>query len=182
MNPTLIDILTGLAGNVVAPLVKGVLENKIGVGNTALVETVVKSIAAGAGVPVEALPQTAQSNPALVEQAIVQVESITPYYVDLYKAGVAGQFALLQAESAEGPWQSGWRWGWMYLLAFFWLWRIVILPVVNAALGSSIEAIDLGIMLTLTSWFIAMYMGGHTIKDLGTKAIEAVREWKGKSA
>lgn len=181
MNPALIDILVSLAGNVAAPLVKGVLENKIGAGNAALVETVVKSIATSAGVSVEQLPQVAQQQPAVVEQAIAQAETVTPFYLDLYKAGLTGQFALLQAESAEGPWQSGWRWGWMYLLAFFWLWRIVILPVVNALVGSAIEAIDLGIMLTLTSWFIAMYMGGHTIKDLGTKAIEAVREWKGKA-
>jgi hypothetical protein len=182
VSTALISILLGLATDVGAPLVKSILENKIGAGNTAMVETVVKSIAANAGVTVEALPDLAAANPQVVQQAILQTEEITPEYVQLYSAGLANQFALLQAETAEGPWQSGWRWGWMYLLAFLWVWRIVVLPVVNAALGASIEAIDLGIMLTLTSWFIAMYMGGHTVKELGKNAIDAVREWKARSA
>jgi hypothetical protein len=181
VNPALIGVLIGLASDVGAPIVKSILENKIGAGNTALVETVVRSIAANAGVPIDTLPQVAQERPAIVQEAIIQTEAVSPHYVELYTAGLTGQFALAQAEIAEGFWPSAWRWGWMYLLAFLWVWRIVVLPVTNAALGANIETIDLGIMLTLTSWFIAMYMGGHTIKELGKNAIDAVREWKGKA-
>jgi hypothetical protein len=30
-----------------------------------------------------------------------------------------------------------------------------------------IEMIDIATLMTLTSWFMALYMGGHTVKDLG---------------
>jgi hypothetical protein len=60
-----------------------------------------------------------------------------PELIALYAAGLEGQFALLQAETREGFWQSFWRYGWMYLLAIFWIWRIIIGPIVNQRLGSA---------------------------------------------
>ncbi|MBX8828080.1 hypothetical protein HBA93_20970, partial [Ochrobactrum sp. SFR4] len=86
--------------------------------------------------------------------------------IALWSQGLTGQFALLEAETKQGGWVSAWRWGWMYLLGFFWIWRIVLLPIVNASFGSSIETIDLAVLLTLTAWFISLYMGGHTVKEL----------------
>ena len=85
----------------------------------------------------------------------------------VYLQGLEGQFALLQGESKEGIVQSAWRWGWMYLLAAFWVWRIVILPLLNRGNAAPVEAVDIGLLLTLTSIFCGLYMGGHTLKDLG---------------
>jgi len=56
--------------------------------------------------------------------------------------------------------------GWMYLLAGFWIWRILIVPVLGG-FGLHVEAVDFGVLLTLTSWFMGLYMGGHTVKELG---------------
>ena len=103
---------------------------------------------------------------------------MAPELIQLWQAGLAGQFALLQAEQREAWYQSAWRWGWMYLLAVFWIWRIMIVPVLNHGAATPIEAIDLAVLLTLTTWFISLYMGGHTIKALGESAINAVRNWK----
>lgn len=174
-----LTILANLAGQFGAPLVKSILDRTIGGDNAALADAVVRTIAGHAGVAPSKLPEIATAAPDDVRSAVLATEAIAPELVAIYARGLDGQFALLQAETAEGPLQSGWRWGWMYLLAFFWIWRLVILPIVNASLGAAIEAPDPAIMMTLTSWFIALYMGGHTVKDLGTKAIEAVREWRG---
>lgn len=180
----LTSILIGLAETVAAPLVKQVLADKFGPGSGPLVDAVTKSIANSAGVGVEQLPDLAAQHPETVKDAIVATEALAPELVGLYSAGLAGQFALLQTESAEGPLQSGWRWGWMYLLGLFWLWLVLLRPLLNATLlafGSKIavEAFDIGVLMTLTSWFIALYMGGHTIKELGANAMEAVKSLKG---
>ncbi len=93
-------------------------------------------------------------------------------------AGLAGQFALLQAEQAEGFWQSAWRWGWMYLLAFFWTCAFLLFPIVRL-FGFDLDPIDTATLGTLTGWFISLYMGGHTVKELGKQAVEAVKTWRG---
>ena len=168
-------ILLGVATEVGAPLIKRVFEDRFGKASGALAETVIKTVAEKAGVePIE----LEKLKPAELEKAVLAVETEMPELIALYAAGLEGQFALLQAETREGFWQSFWRYGWMYLLAIFWIWRIMVAPIVNQRIGSGggmmIEMVDLATLMTLTSWFMALYMGGHTVKDLGKNVIEAV--------
>lgn len=180
----LTSILVGMAVDVGAPLVRDILDRKIGGGSGKLAETVIKSIATSAGTTPEQLPDLADVNPNALEDAIRNTERVAPELIALYTAGLEGQFKLLSAETAEGPLQSGWRWGWMYLLGVFWTFYVLLFPILNAllrAFGSAvrIEVLEASILLTLTSWFIALYMGGHTLKELGKSAIDAVRTLKG---
>jgi len=142
-----------------------------------LAKGVVTSVAEKLGVPAEDIPSVPAPK---LDDAVAEVEMDMPEKIQLWSQGLTGQFALLQAETAEGPWQSGWRWGWMYLLALFWIFYILIFPVL-AALGIVVNGVDVAVLLTLTTWFISLYMGGHTIKTLGESAIDAVRTWKAKS-
>lgn len=179
----LTSILVGMAVDVGAPLVRDILSQKFGPQSGQMAEAVIKSVATSAGVPVEALPDLAAKSPAVVKEAVLQAEAMAPELIALYAAGLEGQFKMLSQETIEGPLQSGWRWGWMYLLGVFWTFYILIFPIVNAlpqALGSEIrvEVLEASILLTLTSWFIALYMGGHTLKELGKNAIDAVRTWR----
>lgn len=169
------SILVGVAAEVGAPLIKRVLEKRFGKASGELAETVIKTVAEKAGaepIDLEAL------KPADLKEAVLATEAEMPELIALYTAGLEGQFALLQAETREGFWQSFWRYGWMYLLAVFWIWRIILAPIVNQQLASTgglmIEMIDVATLMTLTSWFMALYMGGHTIKDFGKNVIEAV--------
>ena len=66
----------------------------------------------------------------------------------------------------------------MYLLGLFWIFYLLIFPIVEASTGMPIQRVDIAILMTLTTWFISLYMGGHTIKSLGESAINAVRTWK----
>jgi hypothetical protein len=174
-------ILVGVASEVGAPLIKRVLERRFGKASGDLAEAVIKTVAEKAGaepIDLEAL------KPAELKEAVLATEAEMPELIALYTAGLEGQFALLQAETREGFWQSFWRYGWMYLLAIFWIWRIMLAPIVNQRIGSAggqlIELIDVATLMTLTSWFMALYMGGHTIKDFGKNVIEAVL--KGRKA
>lgn len=60
----------------------------------------------------------------------------------------------LKAEMDKGgpTWTWAWRPGWMWLLAFVWLYALILRPLTNAALGASIEAVDLTILMTLRRW------------------------------
>lgn len=169
-------VIAGIASKVGAELVGKVLGDRFGPAGGQLAETVVKEVAKRVGVPVEQLPE---ANEKELEDAVRNVETTMPEIIALWAKGLDGQFALLQAETEQGFWQSAWRWGWMYLLAFFWIWRIVVGPAMNAW-GWPIELVDHAILLTLTTWFISLYMGGHTVKALGSSAIEAVKSMRGR--
>lgn len=175
-----LSIIAGLAADVGAPIVKKLVEERLGGAGGRIAGKVIDEIAAKAGVEPRELPD---ADPEILREAIVETEAQMPELIDLWSKGLDGQFALLQADTKEGFWQSFWRWGWMYLLALFWIWRIVVLPVVNWRItrvdhGLPIEAIEFGVLLTLTGWFISLYMGGHTLKAIGGQIADAVMGWR----
>lgn len=172
----LAPILIGVATKVGAPVVKSILEQFVGGKAGKIGGAVIDAIAGNAGVTPEELPTLPAKE---LEKAIQATEAQAPEMLELWGAGLQGQFALMQAEQQEAWYQSGWRWGWMYLLAVFWTAYVLVFPGLAAA-GIVVERIDAAILLTLTTWFISLYMGGHTVKALGESAIAAVKSWKGK--
>lgn len=159
------SVLTALALQIGVPLIAQVLTRRIGATNTALVTDVVGAIANRLGVTVAEAEVMADENPPRVIDAMRQTEQAMPEMIALHAAALEGQFALLQAEQ-RGPW---WGWAWrpltMWLLAFLWLWSIVILHVINAIWRIALPQPDLAILFSLTGVYMALYMGGHTIKD-----------------
>ncbi|MBB99173.1 MAG: hypothetical protein CML67_06505 [Rhodobacteraceae bacterium] len=172
------SLVAGIATKVGADLVGRVLGDRFGDAGGRLAGAVVGEVADALGVKVEALPSLPDEQLA---EGVKEVEARMPEIIALWARGLDGQFALLQAEQAQGGWPSAWRWGWMYLLGFMWTVRLLIVPVVDAITGSDIGVrMDVGVMMTLTSWFIALYMGGHTLKELGARGVEAVRVMRGR--
>jgi hypothetical protein len=167
--------LAAIAAKVGAPVIKGLLQATTPGVVSDIGGRIIDEIAGQAGVSAEQLPDILESNPRLVESAVVAIEADMPRLIALWEAGIQGQFALLQAETQKGGWDSAWRWGWMYLLGFFWLWLIVVVPVLNLMLPDPglVMTVSVTTVLTLTSWFIALYMGGHTLKELGTNIRDA---------
>lgn len=173
----IISAIAAAATRVGAELVGKVVGGVLGEKDGDLAETVVNTVAERLGVEPERIPA---EDPKILDNAVRDVEVAMPEIMGLWAKGLEGQFALLQAETAEGFWQSAWRWGWMYLLAVFWTFYILVFPIMSA-FGLAVERIDVLVLLTLTTWFISLYMGGHTVKALGESAINAVRSWKGKA-
>lgn len=168
-------ILAGVAAKIGAPIVRDILTRKIGPAGGALAETVIKTVAEKVGVEPEALETVKESD---LETAVLETEAIAPELLSLYLAGLEGQFELLTAETEQGGLSAAWRWGWMYLLAVFWTFTVLIFPIAKAGFGVAIDQVDIAVLMTLTTWFIGLYMGGHTVKSLGQSAIEAVKSWK----
>ncbi len=157
--------LIATAMNVGAPLVRQILSGKIGNGPTGLVMDVVDQIAKRAGVPVSKLEAVAETDPDLIHEAIEQVEAMAPEMIALYASGVEKQFALLTLETQGPRWFSAWRPLWMYFLMFLWFWNIVAVHMINAIMKWAVPQIDMTMLLSLTGLFMALYMGGHTLKD-----------------
>lgn len=161
MSAALLSVATSIG----APLVRQILSNRIGAQNADLAATVVEAVAARAGVSVPDLDRFADEHPARMVDAVREAEAMMPELIALYAQGLEGQFALLKAEG-KGPW---WGWAWrpfmMWLLAFLWLWNIVALHVANAIWKIALPPTDAATLLGLTSVYMALYMGGHTLKD-----------------
>lgn len=174
----IVTILTSIALKVGAPIIVNILKNKFGDTTGTLAGQVIEAVAKQAGVRVDELPEYAEKNPTELASAIVAVEEMTPELIALYSTGLQGQFSLALAEQKEGGLASAWRWGWMYLLGLMWVWALMIVPLVNSIATSNIKPPPPEILLTLTGWFISLYMGGHTLKELGKNAIDAVKSWK----
>lgn len=158
MSAIVTSILAGVASEVGAPLVRRVLERRIGAGNARLAEGVVKAIAERAGTSVEALER---EDPAVLREAVREVEGIAPEMIELQ-----------MAEMEKGPLLAwAWRPFWMYLLGFLWVWAIVGCHVLNAIFRIALPQPDLTVLLSVTGLFLALYMGGHTVKSIfGGKA------------
>jgi hypothetical protein len=167
----LASILLGAAGDLAVPIIKKILGDKLGGTGGEIAGKVIDAIAEKAGVTPDKLPDLPAGD---LQEAIVAAE---PEAADILMQHVESQRLMNETLKAEmdkgGPtWTWAWRPGWMWLLAFVWLYALILRPLTNAAFGASIEAIDLGILMTLTGVFTGLYMGGHT-------ALRGIKEWRG---
>ena len=168
----LASILLGAASELAVPVIKKILGDKLGGTGGEIAGKVIDAIAERAGVSPEEIPDLPTVD---LQEAIVAAE---PAAADILMHHVESQRLMnetLQAELDKGgpTWTWAWRPGWMWLLAFVWLYALILRPLTNAAFGASIEAIDLGILMTLTGVFTGLYMGGHT-------ALRGIEKWKGE--
>lgn len=161
--------LLSLAGQVGLPILRRILEDKLGGAGGSLAADVIDAVAARSGVTPDQLDAYAEESPGVVIDAMREVERMAPELVALYASGLEYQMAVLAAEKGEPLWVRAWRPGWMYLLGLFWLWNIVILHIANAIWKTALPVMPWDILMSLTGVFMALYMGGHTIKDIAQK-------------
>ena len=168
---TLASILLTAAGDLAVPIIKKILGDKLSGEGGEIAGKVIDAIAEKAGVSPDALPSLPADD---LRDAIVATE---PVVADILVQHVESQRLMNETLKAEldkgGPtWTWAWRPGWMWLLAFVWLYALILRPLTNAAFDASIEAVDLGILMTLTGVFTGLYMGGHT-------ALRGIDKWRG---
>jgi len=161
--------LIAIALNAGFPMIKSILEKKLGDKGGALAADVLNTIASRAGVRPDELEATAEANPGKIIDAMRQVEPMTPELVALYATGLEKQFDLLQAEMAEGGWKAAWRPAGMWFILFLWFYQIVGLHVANAIWKIALPACPWEQLVTFTGMYMGLYMGGHTIKDVVAK-------------
>jgi hypothetical protein len=161
--------LIALAGQVGLPIIRRVLEERLGGAGGSLAADVIEAVAGRVGVAPEMLDAMAEDQPGLVIDAMREVERMAPEMVQLYASGLEYQMAVLAAEKGEPLWVRAWRPGWMYLLGAFWMWNIIILHIANARWKIALPPAPWDVLMSLTGVFMALYMGGHTLKDVAAK-------------
>lgn len=161
--------LIGLAAQVGLPIIRKVLEERLGGAGGSLAADVIEAVAGRVGVDPDQLDAVAIDQPGVVIDAMREVERMAPEMVALYASGLEFQLAVMAGESEEPLWVRAWRPGWMYLLGLFWLWNIALLHIANAIWKTAIPAAPWDILMSLTGIFMALYMGGHTLKDVAAK-------------
>lgn len=164
-------ILLDAASSLAVPVIKRILAEKLGGQVGDIAGKVIDAIAEKAGVAPEALPGLPAEQ---MQEALVAAE---PVAADILVQHVESQRLaneLMQAELDKGGplWTWGWRPMWMWLLAALWTYALMGRPLANAAFGWSIEALDTGVLMTVTTVYVGLYMGGHTIKDIAAKWAE----------
>lgn len=154
-------ILAGVAAKVGAPIVKSLLEKYVGGTGAEIGGVVIDAIAGRAGVTPEELPSVPQKE---LEAAVKQVEQVAPELVLAQVEQQKEANRLMMREMETGPfWSWAWRPAMMYLLGFFWVWSLVLVPLVNTVARSEVP-VYLTELTFLTTAYLALYMGGHTIK------------------
>jgi hypothetical protein len=171
-------ILASIAKNVGAPLIKGVLDTVAPGIVSDIGGKIIDAVAGKAGVSAEALPELIGREPARVDAAVMAAERDMPEMIALWSKGLDGQFALLQAETKEGFFHAGWRPATMWLIAALWSWALFGGPLANHFVRLPIEMPDLGKLAWLTTVYMALYMGGHTVKSVAESYFNAFKGGK----
>ena len=138
-----------------APILADIVKNNVGSGAGKIVEAVATRL----GVPPtpEAITERYEAEPDAVENAIREVEVQEPEYWIYVRDADQLRAAMFKQEAAEPWWAWAWRPAWMWLLAGFWIWTAI-------AVALGIGHIDFATMIFLTTAYLGLYMGGHTIK------------------
>lgn len=160
------SVFVTMATQIGLPMVKAILERRLGPANGRLASDVLEAVAARAGVAPDKLEELAESTPGVVLDAMREVERMTPEMLAAYDADLRLNLATIEAEKSDPAWARAWRPGWMYLLGFLWLWNLVILHVLNAIWKIALPPLPTTDLLALTGMFLALYMGGHTVLRL----------------
>ncbi|WP_157928842.1 3TM-type holin [Pararhizobium haloflavum] len=165
MSPVLASMLIEVAAKVGAPIVRQLLETRVGGMAGEMGGMIIDTIAKKAGVAPDDLPSLPAED---LEIAVAAAEAETPQLVAAWveQQREANRLMLAELGRSESWWTWAWRPAWMWFLGFLFLFRLVLVPTLDAAIGSDIAAdIDLSTMMTLTAWFMGLYMGGHTVKQ-----------------
>lgn len=167
------SILANIAVQAGFPLIQKVLAGKMGDANGRLASDIVEAIAARAGIAPEALEAVDANAPGRVIDAMREVESaVLPEKLALFMKDTELQLLLAQAEQ-EGPaWARAWRPAGMYLIGFLWLWTAVLLHVANAIWKIALPQMPFEQLFQISAAYMALYMGGHTAKDLFGKWVK----------
>ncbi|MBJ6722452.1 hypothetical protein I2750_19825 [Bacillus sp. PR5] len=168
MSTSIIDVLKQSAIRTGSNVVKDIISAQLGPTIGGLAGSVIDTVAGQLGVTPVEIPSCPQDQ---IDQAVSGANS-DPEILKLYVEAHRLTTDLFKAEMAKGGeawWTWAWRPFWMWLLAFLWVWNGIVVSVVNGIMASNIIMIPWDALLAITATYTAMYLGGHTAKDLAQK-------------
>lgn len=164
MSNPILDTILSAAVRTGSNVVKDIVSAQLGPTIGGLAGTVVDTIAETLGVKPEDIPS---ANPTDVDVAVISADEnpeILKLYVEQQK--LTNDLLKTEMDKSESLWTWAWRPAWMWFLMLVWFYALIAAPLASGITGISLEIPDLGVLVSLTITFLALYMGGHTAKDI----------------
>lgn len=165
-----VPILLDIAARHGLPRLRTILQREMGAAGgvvSDVTETVLDTVAGHAGVSVDEIDQVPAD---ALAAAAVQAETSPEVVAEYRKLQQETNRLLLAPLEADKPtWTWAWLPAWQWFLMALWAFTWVIVPIANAAFQSRIPVPDVSDLANLTLAYLALHMGGHTVKDFASK-------------
>lgn len=145
-----------------------ILAGAIGGPAGAIAATVGRQIARELGVNTpDEVAHKIQSDPQSV-QKLRHFEEMSADQLALMTQEQSTMAQILARDSKKGGFWDAWRPATMWLIAFCWLWSLVLVHLINGLTEMRIPVPPMDTLLAFTGIYMALYMGGHTaLRALG---------------
>lgn len=178
-----------------APILATIISNKFGKDAGELSRVAVEALAEAFGVqPTRAAVEDAilPGGPEVAErvaQAEARMDQIILAQAELQRAGNEQQartneLLLAPLQAGKPTWTWAWLYAWQWFLMAIWGWTLVGVHVANAGLRlagefGGLPAPDAGQLLTLTTLYLGLHMGGHTVLEVVRNGLAASSRARG---
>lgn len=176
--PALEGLLLGAGGKLLARLAARKFGPEVGAFATEALDMLANALGVPGGT-VEEVEALAKALPkAELTKVVADVEAKTAELVlaetKRLEAANEQQRLTNQLLMAEDKPANRWLIVWQYLFMGFWAWTIFVAPIGNAALrliaggadAPQLQLVDVGVLVTLTSLYLGLHMGGHTVLEM----------------
>ncbi|MGO1164051.1 hypothetical protein ACTOV4_19240 [Brucella sp. C7-11G] len=167
MSTAILDTILSSAMRTGSGIIKDIISAQLGPTIGDLAGTVVDTIANSLGIDPVAIPSLPADE---IDAAVTMADNdkeIVQLYVEQQK--LTNSLLLTEMNKSESLWTWAWRPAWMWFLMLAWLYALMAAPIVGGMTGVSFAIPDLSVLVSLTITFLALYMGGHTVKDIWGK-------------
>lgn len=167
MSNAILDTILSSAVRTGSGVVKDIISAQLGPTIGGLAGTVVDTIAESLGVDPMAIPSLPADQIDVAVTIADNDKQIIQLYIEQQK--LTTSLLLTEMNRSESLWTWAWRPAWMWFLMLAWFYALLAAPIVSGMTGVSFAIPDLSVLVSLTITFLALYMGGHTIKDVWGK-------------
>ena len=164
MSNAILDAILSSAVRTGSGIVKDIVSAQLGPTIGGLAGTVVDTIAESLGVDPVAIPSLPSDQ---IDSAVIAAED-NPEILRLYveQQRLTNDLFKAEMDKSEALWTWAWRPAWMWFLMLAWFYALMVAPIVSGVTGVQFAIPDLSVLVSLTITFLALYMGGHTVKDV----------------
>lgn len=167
MSNAILDAILSSAVRTGSGIVKDIVSAQLGPTIGGLAGTVVDTIAESLGVDPVVIPTLPADQ---IDTAVTAAED-NPEILRLYveQQRLTNELFKAEMDKSEALWTWAWRPAWMWFLMLAWFYALLAAPIVSGMTGVAFSIPDLSVLVSLTITFLALYMGGHTVKDIWGK-------------
>lgn len=167
MSNPILDAILASAVRTGSGIVKEIVSAQLGPTIGGLAGTVVDTIAESLGVDPVVIPSLPADQ---IDGAVISAnndQDILKLYIEQQR--LTNDLLTAEMNKSESVWTWAWRPAWMWFLMLAWFYALMAAPIVSGMTGVAFAIPDLSVLVSLTITFLALYMGGHTVKDIWGK-------------